>query len=107
MDTSTEAIERLHRTLKVALRNDAMMMVMDTLVRLTEVLIEKREKERAAELLTLALEYPMRPVTRHKAEQIYLDLEAELCPRVMADAKALVDDITLDDLLAAILGTMD
>ena len=107
MDTSSETIDRLHRTLKVALRNDAMMMVMDTLVRLTEVLIDKKEKERAAELLTIAMEYPMRTVTRQKAEQIYLDLEAELCPRVMSDAKALAQEITLDDVLAAILGSTD
>ena len=107
MDTSSETIDRLHRTLKVALRNDAMMMVMDTLVRLTEVLIDKQEKERAAELLTMAMEYPMRAVTRQKAEQIYLDLEAELCPRVMSDAKVLAQEITLDDVLAAILGSTD
>jgi hypothetical protein len=107
MDTSPEAIERLHRTLKVALRNDAMMMVMDTLVRLTEILINKNEKERAAELVTIALEYPMRPITRQKAEQMYLDLEAELCPRVMTDAREMAQEVTLDDLLAAILGSVD
>jgi ribosomal protein S20 len=104
MDTSPDTIDRLHRTLKVAMKNDAMMMVMDTLVRLTEVFIAQGEKERAAELVTIALEYPMRAVTRQRAEQIYLDLEAELCPRVMTDAKSLAEEITLDDLLAVILG---
>jgi hypothetical protein len=107
MDTSPEIIERLHRTLRVAMRNDAMMMVMDTLVRLTEVLIDKGERERAAELVTIALEYPMRPVTRQKAQHIYLGLEAELCPRVMSDARTLAEEITLDDLLEAILGGVD
>ena len=98
------SMERFHKTLAVAMKNDALLMIMDTLVKMAEVMIGKGEKERAVEMLTIALQYPMRPATRSRAENLYNDLESEMCPRVMVDAKALAEDITLDDLMEAILG---
>ncbi|NWG18202.1 MAG: hypothetical protein HXY41_16385, partial [Chloroflexi bacterium] len=58
---------RFHQTLRIAARNDAMLMVMDTLIKIAELLIEKRDKERAVEILTFVLCYPMRPETRARA----------------------------------------
>lgn len=98
------SMERFHKTLAVAMKNEALLMIMDTLVKMAEVMIDKGEKERAVEMLTISLQYPMRPATRSRAENLYNDLESELCPRVMVDAKALAEDITLDDLMEAILG---
>jgi hypothetical protein len=98
------SMERFHKTLKVAMKNEAMLMIMDTLVKMAEVMIEKGEKERAVEILTITLEYPMRATTKQRAEDLYVQLEAELCPRVIEDAKALAKDVTLDDLMEAILG---
>ncbi|MBC6937502.1 MAG: hypothetical protein DWB42_16945 [Chloroflexi bacterium] len=95
---------RFHQTLKIAARNDAMLMVMDTLIKIAELLIEKLEKERAVEILAFVLCYPMRPESRARAETLYLELEAELCPRVLLDARRLADELTLDDLLEAIIG---
>lgn len=97
-------MERFHKTLKIAMKNEAMLMIMDTLVKMAEVMVEKGEKERAVEILTITLEYPMRPTTKQRAEELYLQLETELCPRVMEDAKSLAKEITLDDLMEAILG---
>lgn len=99
-----DAMEHFHKTLLVAMKNDAFLMVMDTLVKMAEVMIERGEKERAAEILTISLQYPLRDSTRARAITLYDDLEAELCPRVMLDARRLADEITLDDLLAVILG---
>jgi hypothetical protein len=104
MNYYDENWERFHKTLKVAVQNDAMLMVMDTLVKMAESLIENDERERAVEILVIATQYPMRVTTKGLAESILRDLEAELCPRVFLDARALADEITLDDLLAAMLG---
>ena len=104
MGTYHDSMERFHKTLKIAMKNEALLMVMDTLIKMAELLTEKGEKERAAEILTIALQYPMRQGSKMRAESLYHELEAELCPRVMLDAKTLADEITLDDLLEAILG---
>lgn len=98
------SMERFHKTLKIAMKNEAMLMIMDTLVKMAEVMVEKGEKERAVEILTITLEYPMRPTTKQRAEELYLQLEAELYPGVMEDARSLAKEITLDDLMEAILG---
>lgn len=95
---------RFQKTLKIAVRNDAMLMVMDTLVKIAELLVQKQDKERAVEILVFVFQYPLRPETRARAEAMYRDLQAELCPRVILDAKTLADELTLDDMLEAILG---
>ena len=98
-----DLMERFQRTLMIAIRNDAIMMVMDTLVKIAELLIEKQEKERAVEILVFIFQYPRRPETHLRAEALYLDLEAELPPRTLQDAKTLANELTLDDLLEAIV----
>jgi len=107
MDTEFNSMERFHKTLRIAMKNEAMLMVIDTLVKMAELMVQKGEKERAVEILTIALEYPMRAGTRSRAQALYDELESELCPRVFTDAKQLAQEITLDDLLAAILGKED
>ncbi|MBL8118585.1 MAG: hypothetical protein J0L63_09025 [Anaerolineae bacterium] len=105
MDTYPDpSMERFHKTLKIAMKNEALLMIMDTLVKMAEVMIDKGEKERAVEILTIAMQYPMRQATRTRAESLYSDLESEVCPRVILDAKTLAEEITLDDLMEAILG---
>ncbi len=104
MGNHQESMERFHKTLKIAMKNEALLMVMDTLIKMAELLTEKDEKERAVEILTIALQYPMRQGSKARAETLYYELEAELCPRVMLDARTLADEITLDDLLEVILG---
>lgn len=99
-----DSMDRFHKTLKIAMKNEALLMVMDTLSKMAELMVVKGEKERAVEILTIALKYPMREGTRARSESLYLTLESEMCPRVMEDAKMLAEDITLDDLMAAILG---
>lgn len=88
------------------MKNEALLMIMDTLIKMAEVMIDKGEKERAVEILTIAMQYPMRQTTRARAEDMYNNLESELCPRVIADAKSLAEEITLDDLMEAILGSV-
>jgi hypothetical protein len=96
-------MEQFHKVLRIAMQNQAILSVLDILVKMAEYMVEKGEKERATEILTIALEYPVREETKKRAESLYNDLAAELCPRVMLDAKTLAQEITLDDLLEAIL----
>ncbi len=104
MDTDP-SMERFQQTLRIAMKNEALLMIMDTLLKMAEMMISKGNKERAVEILTIILQYPMRQSTRTRAEQLYSDLETELCPRVFADAKVLAEEVTLDDLMEAILGS--
>ena len=105
MDTYNDpSLERFHKTLRIAMKNEALLMIMDTLIKMAEVMVDKGEKERAVEILTIAMQYPMRQTTRIRAEEIYTGLETELCPRAIVDAKSLAEEITLDDLMEAILG---
>lgn len=99
-----DTMNRYQKALRVAVKNDALLMIMDTLIKMAELMVSKGEKERAVEILTIALHYPMRQETRSRAEALYDDLETELCPRVFADARLLAQEVTLDDLMAALLG---
>lgn len=78
--------------------------ILDTLAKMAEMMARKGEKERAAEILTIILQYPMRADTRHRAQGLFDELETELCPRVFMDAKLLAEDVTLDDLARAMSG---
>lgn len=86
----------------VIMKHESMLAVMDVLIKLSERMVNKGEKERAVEILTIALKYPMNPATQKRAETLYDELEASLCPRVILDAKALADEMTLNDLLEVI-----
>ena len=96
-------MEQFCKVLRIAMQNQAIFSVLDILVKMAEFMVEKGDKERAVEILTISLEYPLRDESRKRAEALYNDLAAELCPRVLLDAKTLAKDITLDDLLEVIL----
>lgn len=96
-------MEQFHKVLRIAMQNQAILSVLDILVKMAEYMVEKDEKERAVEILTITLEYPIREETRKRAELLYEDLAAELCPRVITDAQTLAQELTLDDLLEALL----
>ncbi|MFZ4816510.1 MAG: hypothetical protein ACOYL5_18390 [Phototrophicaceae bacterium] len=75
-----------------------------TLCRLTEaaqLLIAAQHKEVAAELLAYILHHPETPpATYQQADTLFDDLEAELCPRVIWDARAQAKTATLPQIVA-------
>lgn len=81
--------------------------VLDALVGIAQELIDTDEKERAVEILALVLNYPMNRETREVAVYLFDELEAELCPRVIWDARALANDLTLDDLALQEIGKIE
>jgi hypothetical protein len=92
--------------LKTAIELGAIPAAINALVCIAELLIERGEDERAAEILALVLCYPMSRDTRELAEDLFMDLESRLCPRVITDAQARCAEITLDDLASEIIGQM-
>ncbi len=96
-------MQAIYDELQLAMVAEVTPKVIDILVEISEHLIERGEKDRAAEILTFALMYPMRSVTLELAEMRFRDLEAELCPRVILDARVLVQELTLEDLVKLII----
>jgi len=93
-----------YETLKTAMATGAISLALDALVEIAGAMVESGEKERAAEIIALSLCYPLEDDTREHAEDMFRDLESELCPRVMVDAKSRAFDVTLVEEVEAVLG---
>ncbi|MCB9449863.1 MAG: hypothetical protein H6672_00395 [Anaerolineaceae bacterium] len=93
----------LRRVLEISHRSNNQSLVLTILVRIAEWLDDSSDKETATELVVFTLEYPLSGRTRARAEELYLQLEAEVCPRVLADAHTLANERTLDDMVAVLL----
>lgn len=92
--------------LKTAIELGSVPAAINALVCIAETLIDRGVYERAADILALVLCYPMGRETRALAEELFIDLECRLCPRVISDAQARSDEITLDDLALSVIGHM-
>jgi hypothetical protein len=77
--------------------------VLDILVEIAKEAVYHDDKDTAAEILALALQYPMRVETYAEAEGMFTALETELCPRVIHDAWEQAQRMTLEDMVAHIL----
>lgn len=91
-------IQNHRAALRAAIEREALPAAIDALVGIAQNLVEARDSERALEILTLVLYYPMNRETREVAETLYDDLEATVCPRLLLDARTLALSMTLDDL---------
>jgi len=96
-------VQPLFDELAAAMDAELMPKVIDLLVEIAQHLIERNDKARAVEILSLALLYPMRALTLDLAESLYNDLESELCPRVMSDARDLAELLTLEDMVRLLI----
>lgn len=71
-----------------------------TIVGTADLLIEMGEKERAANILAFVLaQDETSPATRERAGDLFDMLEAELCPRVIWDARERARTATLPQIL--------
>lgn len=77
--------------------------VLDILVEIAKEALYHDDKDFAAEILVLALQYPMRVETLEDAENLFSALESELCPRVIHDAWEQAQRMTLEDMVAHVL----
>jgi hypothetical protein len=102
MDYSNDP-NHLRRVLEISHRSNNQSLVLTILVRIAEWLDSSGNKDAAAELIVFALEYPLFGRTRARAEELFLQLETEVCSRVLVDARTLASERTLDDVVALVL----
>lgn len=80
-----------HIALKAALAIDAVSEALDALMGLAQLHIAKGETQTGANLLLFVMNHPdVRHDTFDHAEELFLELETHVCPRVIADARAFV-----------------
>lgn len=91
--------------LEIAMECELVVKALDVLVDIADLHIQQGEKTSAAEILALVMEYPARPVTMERALLMFDLLQMELCPRVIYDAQALAQEITLDEMVTRVLMT--
>ena len=96
-------MQTLFSELESAMEAEITPKVLDILVEIASTSVARGEKDFAAEILALALQYPMRAETLEEAEALYTALEAELCPRVILDAQEQAQRLTLEDMVARVI----
>jgi hypothetical protein len=81
--------------------NPAHSVTLAHLVRIADLLIEHGITDEAANLLAFVMaQTEVDPTTFDHAEDLFLDLEAEICPRVIWDAREFARSITLEQIIA-------
>ncbi|MFN8372774.1 MAG: hypothetical protein U0694_07840 [Anaerolineae bacterium] len=98
-------METYFTNLRSAQQQEDVPAMLDTLTRIAAACVDDGETERAAEILTLVVLYPLNKYTRLRAESLLLGLKAEICPRVILDAETRAQEITLDDMVLEVLST--
>ena len=93
----------LNSELEAAMEAEITPKVLDILVEIAKQALYRDDKTFAIQLLVMALQYPMRDETLAEVEQLYTDLETQLCPRVIHDAYALSQRMTLEEMVARVL----
>ncbi|RMF78531.1 MAG: hypothetical protein D6737_14355 [Chloroflexi bacterium] len=91
-------------TLILAIEVRARIRALDLLVDTAQELIRENEKAEAARLLAFVIAHPRsKAATRARAEKHFLQLEAEICPRAIVEAKEYAASSTLEDVVVDLL----
>jgi hypothetical protein len=106
MDTNNESMHRFFLRLHIAAKHDSVSMMLETLVRVAELLREQGETKRAFKIMALTLCYPLPPRLRDRAEQQMLELAAQLSPFVVQNVMEWTESITLDEMVTSILADL-
>jgi hypothetical protein len=96
-------IERHRKALEIAVKHEAVPMMLETLVRVAELLHYDGETQRPLEIVTLTLCYPMSPRLRARAEVLAADLSEHMDAHVVESVWAWTDTVTLDEIVESIL----
>jgi hypothetical protein len=92
-----------YRVLQAARDDVAVSEMLDALIEIAELEIARGAGDHAADILALAIHYPLRPDARQHAETLFADLEITQCPRVIWDAREKALSMTLDELIESVL----
>jgi hypothetical protein len=93
-------------TLKNAIELGAVPTAINALICIAETLAERGDHDRAVEILALVVCYKVGDDAREAANSLYSELKTMVCPRVVVDAEARADEMTLDDLALEVIGEM-
>lgn len=94
-DLNTQAV-KLHVLVSAARAMGAMVEVYARLIDLAALLVAEGKKTEAASVLAYIMHQPDVPYDEYdRADDLWIELEAELCPRVISDAKADATFMTL------------
>lgn len=94
-DLNAKVVE-LHVLVSAARAMDAFVEVYARLIDLAALMIDQGKKTEAAPLLAYIMHQPDVPYDEYdRADDLWIDLEAELCPRVISDARAEATFMTL------------
>jgi hypothetical protein len=91
-------------SLDFSLRAELVAPMLHTLYEIASVLAENSHTARAFEILTCVAQYPLKGALATKVTTLLDELEFQLCPRVIMDARQRADEITLDELAVEVLG---
>lgn len=89
--------------LQAAIIAECVPRILSLLYTIAETLAEQNEKEHAFNILALIIEYPMTASLRAQADELYDDLEWQLCPRAVWDATERAATLTLEDMALELL----
>ncbi|MCK6578498.1 MAG: hypothetical protein L6Q98_10375 [Anaerolineae bacterium] len=96
-------MQSLYAELEAAMEMELVVKVLDILIDIAEIDTKLNNTTSAVEILALALEYPMRGTTFERALAYFSNLECQVCSSVVQDARALAQEITLEEMVARIL----
>ncbi|MBK8135956.1 MAG: hypothetical protein IPK52_08965 [Chloroflexi bacterium] len=94
-DLNAKVVE-LRVLVSAARAMDALVEVYARLIDLAALMVEHGKKSEAAAILAYIMHQPDVPYDEYdRADDLWIDLEAELCPRVISDARADATFMTL------------
>ncbi|MBC8099243.1 MAG: hypothetical protein H7Y11_07350 [Armatimonadetes bacterium] len=104
MTTYQEAAKPLQIVLLTSLPMGMTAEALAALTDLAVLMVTHGKTTEAANTLAYVMRHPDVPYeTFDRAEDLFIDLEAQLCPRVISDAQALASSLTLRGALEAAL----
>lgn len=105
MDDLNADVKQLHVLISAAQAMGALVEVYARLVDLARVMIADGNKEDAASVLAYVMHQPDTPYDVYdRADDLWIELEAEICPRVITDAKADAVFMTLRGIIERAFG---
>lgn len=105
MDDLNAKAVKLHVLVNAAWAMGALVEVYARLIDLAALMIEHGKKTEAAQVLAYVMHQPDVPYDEYdRADDLWIDLEAELCPRVILDAKTDATFMTLRGIIEQAFG---
>ena len=100
---SNSRMRELLDNLDFSLRAELVSPMLQTLYEIASVFAAQNQQARAFEILTCIAHYPLPAPMAVSVSTLLDELEFQVCPRVVVDARQRAYEITLDDLAAEVL----